>query len=184
MLQCSEQAASLRVGSDNNQASLSQRQMPVWKVTTEWIRLSLCSSASGKGYWRTYWCLLATANDKISYFLHYFMWILFLQRKRILFMNTYSLIIRRHWLLLPQFLTSTSHLSCLQSYTLHSQLVALYIYISVYLYICIHPYIHTYICICISVFLHLLQWSSLYRKQFLSWPLEFLRHNIREINEK
>lgn len=28
-------AASLRAESDNNQASLSQRQMPVWKVTTE-----------------------------------------------------------------------------------------------------------------------------------------------------
>lgn len=121
-------------------------------------------------------------NNKISYFLHYFLRILFPQTKRILFMNTSSLIMKRHWLLLPQFLTSTSHLFCLQSYPLHSQFVALYIYICVCVCVYIYIYMLTYVYISvdnciyihiygykISVSLHILQWSSLYRKQFLMW---------------
>jgi len=96
MLQHSEQAASLKAGSDNNQASLSQRQMPVWKDTTERIRQSLCSLASVKRYW---W-FVATTNDKISYFLHYFMRILLLWGKGTVFMNISSLRMRRHSLLL------------------------------------------------------------------------------------
>lgn len=140
MLQHSEQAASLRAGSDNNQASLSQRQMSVWKVTTEWIRLSLCSLASGKRYRRTYWLLVATTNDKISYFLHYFIKILLLQGKKTVFMNLSSLTTRRHSLLLLQFLPPTSPLFCFQSYPL--QLLTLCGFI--YIYICIHIYTHTH----------------------------------------
>lgn len=171
MLQHSEQAASLRVGSDNNQTSLSQRQMPVWKVTTEWIRLSLCSLASGKGYWRTYWWLLARANDKNSYFLHYFMRILFPQAKRILFVNTSSLTMKRHKFLLPQFLTYTSHLFCLQSYPLHAQFVALYMYIYVYthIYTLMYTYMdirYIYIDIYISFATHLAAIQSLQKTVF------------------